>query len=592
MKKHHMSIPNKPIKFTFFALKGYLWWFLLATFFVIFVEVLGGAGSYSLQKVIDAANGYISKENSLRIVLFWTLALPVFHLGYAASYRVSAFIMHYLTIYARTGVARLIFEYLSEHSLSYFSDRFAGSLGSRVTTISQNVVRLLSLFLWQVVSNFSAIIINLALTFSVYLPLGAAMTIAFIALVPLNLFLTRKQVALSERMSATAAKLRAQIIDTVTNIIAVQQFARKKFELAEMDKTINEHRDADLKSDNYREFVLLINNILGAIIIAGGIFWSFMLWSQEVITLGQFVLVMTISGSIMWSLTFVGQWLNNIMEAYGELSDGLKEIIVPHEIVEVPNAKKLKVDKGSVYLNEVSFQYTDADKKLFSKLSLEIQPGEKIGVVGKSGAGKTTLMKLLLRQHDLTGGSICIDDQDISWVTLDSLREAVAIVPQEPFLFHRTIEENILYGNPKATNKEMVEVAKKAQAHEFIDELPEKYKTVVGERGVKLSVGQRQRIAIARAFLKNAPILILDEATSALDSESEVAVQKALQNLMEGKTVFAVAHRLSTLREMDRILVFKDGKIVEDGKHEELVEKEGVYASLWEHQAGGFLKEN
>ena len=226
---------------------------------------------------------------------------------------------------------------------------------------------------------------------------------------------------------------------------------------------------------------------------------------------------------------------------------------------------------------------------VFRDFDLHIAAGQRVGLVGHSGAGKTTFVSLLLRQYDLGAGAIEIDGQNIAKVTQDSLRENIAVVPQEPLLFHRSIRENIAYGNPEASEEEIMAAAKQAQAHDFIMTLPDGYDTLVGERGVKLSGGQKQRVAIARAMLKDAPILVLDEATSALDSESEVAIQKALETLMEGKTVIAVAHRLSTLRKMDRIIVLEDGKIIEDGTHEELSQASGTYQKLWEHQAGGFL---
>jgi len=583
--------PNTPIAFTLFAMRGYLKWFLLATIFITAVELILGFSAIILQEIVDSANLYAAGEGLLKTVFLWTLALPVLRVSHAILIRAVGFAMHYLTIHTRTRTVRFLFEYISNHSLSYFSDRFAGSLGSRVTTISKNVNRLLGQFLYRIVGTFTGILISIALIFSINISLAIAVSLSFLLLIPFNLFLTRKQVKLSERMSKTSAKLRGLIIDTVTNITAVQQYARKDFELEKIDGAIVEHRTADLKSDYYREFVLLINNIIGGIIIIVATWWVFILWSEGSVTLGQFVLMMTITGKILFSLTFIGQWLNDIMESYGELKDGLKEIIVPHEIVNAPNAKELIVKSGAITFDDATFKYGDANKNLFTKLYLQIKPGEKIGVVGKSGVGKTTLMKMLLRQHNLDEGKITIDDQDISNVTLDSLREKIGIVPQEPFLFHRTIEENILYGNPNASKKDVIEAAKNAQAHEFIELLPKKYKTTVGERGVKLSVGQRQRLAIARVFLKNAPILILDEATSALDSESEIAVQKALGKLIKDKTVFAIAHRLSTLREMDRILVFKNGKIVQDGTHEDLLDKDGLYAELWSHQAEGFIAE-
>ena len=241
-------------------------------------------------------------------------------------------------------------------------------------------------------------------------------------------------------------------------------------------------------------------------------------------------------------------------------------------------------------LENIGLRYGEGPE-ILNDVSFAVRPGDFYFLTGPSGAGKTTFVSLQLRQHDIDGGAILIDNQDIASVTQDSLRSHVGIVPQEPMLFHRSIKDNIAYGKEEATLEEIIEVAKKAQAHEFISALPEKYNTLVGERGVKLSGGQKQRVAIARAMLKDAPILILDEATSALDSESEVEIQKALHALMNGKTVVAIAHRLSTLREMDRILVLENGKIVEDGKHAELSIAGGTYQRLWTHQAGGFLLE-
>ena len=338
---------------------------------------------------------------------------------------------------------------------------------------------------------------------------------------------------------------------------------------------------------------MITNNVFIGIFIGGVVLWAFSLWSKEIITVGSLVMIIALTRGFMRDLTHIGQNVNNIMEIFGETKNGLNEIIQPHGITDKTGAKKLKVVEGIVVFDNITFAYEKDPRNVFKNLSFAVRGGEKVGIVGTSGAGKTTLMKLLLRQHDLIGGGVSIDGQDIRDVTQESLREGISIVPQEPMLFHRTIKENILYGKLDATEEEMIEVARKAQAHDFIELLPQKYDSLVGERGVKLSVGQRQRIAIARAFLKNAPILILDEATSALDSESEVAVQKALHALMEGKTVFVIAHRLSTLHDMNRILVFKDGQIVEDGTHRTLLKnKEGVYASFWSHQAGGFIKED
>jgi ATP-binding cassette subfamily B multidrug efflux pump len=284
----------------------------------------------------------------------------------------------------------------------------------------------------------------------------------------------------------------------------------------------------------------------------------------------------------------VGWMMSSFAESWGEVKEGLDDILVAHDMDGNPGNTVPNL-RGNIVFEQVSFGYGEAE--LLVQFNLVIKEGERVGVVGRSGAGKSTLVKLLLRHYDVQSGALKIGESSISTVALESLRTAIAVIPQESNLFHRSLRENIAYGKPDATDEEVMQAAKLAEAHEFIEALPQGYETLVGERGVKLSGGQRQRVAIARAILKNAPILVLDEATSALDSESEVAIQKALHELMEGKTVIAIAHRLSTLREMDRIIVLDQGAIAEEGTHDELVKKGGIYARLWEHQAGGFLQE-
>ncbi len=579
------QIPTTPFKFIWFAIKPYKKWFWWAVVFMFLTQVFGDLQSYVFRGFIDATNA-----NGR--VLPWIIASPVFlFLGFVMV-RSSGFMMNYLTVYARTNALEKLFSYLSLHSLSYFNNRFTGVLSSKVNIASNNVSRLLNEFVNQICGTIFSLIVTTSLIYSASLNLATTLILGIIILIPFNLFITRKQIALSEKMIETATKLHGQIVDTLSNISTVQQYARRFFEIKHIGQVAEEYRIADIRSDNFRERVLFVNSALVWAFISFMIFRSFNLWSHDVISAGEFIMVTTLVLGFSKSLTWVGQRINAFMESYGEVRNSLNEIAQPHSIVDRLGAKNLIVENGSIVLKDVTFTYEHTSRKVFEKLSFEVKAGGKVGIVGTSGAGKTTLMKLLLRQHDILGGSISIDGQDIRDVKQESLRENISVVPQEPTLFHRTVRENIMYGKLNATELEMIDVAKKAQAHDFIEMLPQKYDSLVGERGVKLSVGQRQRIAIARAFLKNAPILILDEATSALDSESEVAVQKALQALMEGKTVFAIAHRLSTLRDMDRILVFKDGKIVEDGSHRTLLKnKAGLYSSFWSHQAGGFIKE-
>ena len=382
-------------------------------------------------------------------------------------------------------------------------------------------------------------------------------------------------------------KARGRLVDTLTNIGAVRQYARNDFEEGSFSTEIHTMLALNIRQWGISEWGLTVNNILIVLFELGLMVVVISLWTNGSLSTGEIIMLLTLLINVNGTLVFIGNSINGFIRRYAEVEEGLADVLHPYEIVDVDDAKDLVVTSANVLWNHVDFEF--GQNKVFSDFNLDIKPGQRVGLVGHSGAGKTTFVSLLLRQHDVTGGGIEIDGQNIANITQDSLRKNIAVVPQEPMLFHRTIKENIAYGKADATDEEIVAVAKKAQAHDFIASLPEGYDTMVGERGIKLSGGQKQRVAIARAMLKDAPILILDEATSALDSESEVAIQKALHVLMEGKTVVAIAHRLSTLREMDRIIVLENGTIVEDGSPEDLKTGSGIYQRLWEHQAGGFL---
>lgn len=584
-------IPRTPFAFIWFVVKPYKKLLFLAIFLTFLQQVFSDSISYTLKGFVDTASVYRPGESTQGIFL-WLIASMSLLLLSVITIRCIGFIMNYYTVHARTDSVKHLFNYLSLHSLSYFNDKFSGSLASRVGIISSNTSRLTSRFINNFLSIFFSIIVTFFLINSASTSLAMIFIFGVIVLIPFNYFLTRKQIKLSSKTAELSARLQGQVVDTITNITAVQQYAQRNHEIERIDKTVKEYRTADVKSDNFRERILIANNFLIWIFISSIIFYTFVLWTRNTVSVGELVMVVSLTMGFMRALTHIGQTLNDLMEFYGEVKNGLDEIIVPHTITDSLVAKSLDPKSGEVVFEKVHFAYAKGTEDVFKKLSLEVKGGEKIGIVGFSGAGKTTLMKLLIRQHDIQSGDIRIDGQSIKNITLESLRKNISIVPQEPILFHRTIRENIRYGKLNATDKEIEEVAKKAQAHDFIEASPNKYDSLVGERGVKLSVGQRQRIIIARAFLKDAPILILDEATSALDSESEVAIQKALQVLMKGKTVFAIAHRLSTLRDMDRILVFKEGEIVENGSHDSLLAKKGLYSSFWNHQAGGFIGNN
>ncbi len=381
--------------------------------------------------------------------------------------------------------------------------------------------------------------------------------------------------------------------DTVVNAQAVKTFAREKDELAAHFKLNDQLRILRLKdwtsvgvAGSGRMAILLALQICFIAFIA-------QLVHNDPLVLGIGIFSFAYTLSLTNKLFEVATMLRNVEEAFLSASTMTDIILEQVEIKDAPNAKDLHVKQGAIHLENTSFAYQDnqAHEKVFESLELSIPAGQKIGLVGPSGGGKSTLTRLLLRFDDVTEGSISIDEQDVRNITQTSLRHSISYVPQEPLLFHRSVLENIAYGKPGATLQEVRKAAKLAYADAFIEKLPLKYETIVGERGVKLSGGQRQRVAIARAILKDAPILILDEATSALDSESEVYIQKALASLMKNRTTLVIAHRLSTIQKMDRIIVLDEGKIAEDGTHSELLERQGLYAKLWKHQSGGFIEE-
>jgi ATP-binding cassette subfamily B protein len=403
---------------------------------------------------------------------------------------------------------------------------------------------------------------------------------------------SRHRKPLRARRLVATKEVTGHLADTIVNAQTVKTFAHEQKELRQhrkLNDTLEAMRVSDWRlaatTGNNRMIVLFIMQLVYIFILIHAVHRD-----PSLLGIGIFAFSFTIT--ISYRLFDLNAFIRNIEDGLLQASPITEVMLSRPEITDKPAAGKLRVKNGKIDFKNVEFQYEDSDKhqSVFKNLDLDVQPGEKIGLVGPSGGGKSTLTRLLLRFEDVIDGSIEIDGQNIASVTQSSLRETISYVPQEPLLFHRPIRDNIAYGSAAATDKQIQQAAKWANASEFIDKLSGKYDTVVGERGVKLSGGQRQRIAIARAMLKDAPILVLDEATSALDSESEKLIQTALWKLMEGRTAIVIAHRLSTIQKMDRIIVLDDGRIVEEGSHKELLEKKGVYATLWGHQSGGFIE--
>lgn len=481
---------------------------------------------------------------------------------------------------------------LLAHSYSFFANSKVGALAGDVNTFSRSYLLVADVIALQAISivvNFVTSLIIVAFIAPMMLPALVLLT-GFIIFDALRSYGSRAKYR--NKRKELQSRLFGNFADILGNQTLVRMFGRSAKEI----NTIVRQRQ-DIEEVARKEIDILQR---GAETRMGFLFTfqimtlllCLFLISKSLLSIAALIFIITYLGRVTGSLFAINGIIRGVENALLDASKITEILDKTPEIVDIENAKKLQVTNATIELSNVSFAYTDAiDRPVFRGLNLSVASGQSIGLVGKSGGGKSTITHLLLRYMDISTGEITIDGQDIARVSQASLRQSIAYVPQDPFLFHRSLRDNIAYGNEDASDEEIKDAARKAHALEFIEKLPNGFDTIVGERGVKLSGGQRQRIAIARAILKDAPILILDEATSALDSESEKLIQDALGKLMKGRTSIVIAHRLSTIAKLDRIIVLDKGKIVEDGSHKELLEKNGVYANLWKHQSGGFLEE-
>ena len=583
-QKQTQSIPQSPWRFFWFATKPHKWWALAAIVLVIAASAASQGTNYFLKLIVDAV-----EVNNFDAVLWYALAYPVAVFVVQILFRASGMIGRNWVIYSKRHVQDELTKYAIGHSHTYFSNRLAGSIMSKVTNVVSSIDTLIPDIMWTYINSFVAFLVTFTFIAMADLLAGGIFIVLVVVLYFLNRRLAPKKAVYSKRTAAAVTVLNGRLIDVFSNIQAVRQFSQTGSEYKQITADTLNLQTERLRNWGYTEFMLFLNSVV-LFFFSFIMFWLLVQsWQRGEIGTGDFILIISLYAQITGTLIFIGRAFNSTAQAVGEMREGLEDLMQPHEILDAPDAQQLQLHDASIQWQNVDFQFDN--KSVFSNFSLTIPAGQRLGLVGQSGAGKTTFVSLLLRQHDVLKGEILVGGQNISEVTQDSLREAIAVVPQEPALFHRSIRANIEYGKPGAPMEEIIAVAKKAQAHDFISELPEGYDTLVGERGIKLSGGQKQRVAIARAMLKDAPILVLDEATSALDSDSEVVIQKALEALMEGRTVIAIAHRLSTLRTMDRIVVLEHGMIIEDGTHESLSASGGMYQRLWNHQAGGFLQE-
>lgn len=485
----------------------------------------------------------------------------------------------------RTSV--VLNDYVHSQSMAFWTGRMAGQVNSQINYVAEGFWVIEEF--WRIVGLLVTMLINVGLIFTINAYVAIIFAVVFVFRAAYSWAMIKPMNRTSKESSSIFSKLSGKIVDSISNFSVVKLFAGAARERNHLEPVRNKHIAARIKSFFVQRLFWGVPSVVWDISYGATLLFCAYLYMHGQITVSEIVFTVSIYFSTMGTISAIVSQIPIITERLGSASKAYAELVVPITVMDAPNAPALHVTCGEIEFRNVSFRYKR--KWVLRNFNLKIKCGERVGLVGPSGAGKTTLVNLLMRFYDPTHGEILIDGQNIRDVSQDSLRESIAFIPQEPAMFNRTLRENIGYGKVDATDKEVRTAAKRAMAHEFIMGTDKKYDSLVGDRGIKLSGGQRQRIAIARAFLKDAPILVLDEATSALDSETEVAIQSSFDELAEGRTTVAIAHRLSTLRNMDRIVVLKDGHVIETGSHKTLLRRGGEYARLWKMQSGGFLQD-
>ncbi|PJE75912.1 ABC transporter ATP-binding protein [Candidatus Uhrbacteria bacterium CG10_big_fil_rev_8_21_14_0_10_48_11] len=527
-------------------------------------------------------------EDSFKKLTFVLFQILIIYIISQLFRRISNFSNIYVQAQVMSDLVRTAESYLLKHSQQFFMNSFAGTLVRRVNKFSRAYEDISDKLVFNVLPLLISILVILPVLYFRSIILGLILTIWIGIFVFLSYYFAKwKQkydIARSEKDSESTGVL----ADIISNSSSVELFASYKQEESRYKKVTEELAQMRLFSWRLNEKMDAVHAIFATVTEIGVMYVAILLWQKGALTIGDFALIQAYFIVLLNRVWDLGNVIRRFYEAMSDAAEIVGILKTGHDIQDVKNAPPINIDEGKIEFINVNFSY-HRTRPILRSFNLTIEPGEHVAFVGPSGAGKSTITKLILRLYDVGHGRIRIDEQNIAYVQQNSLREQIALVPQEPTLFHRTLFENIQYGRGDATEKEIFEAAKKANCDEFIRDLPDGYKTYVGERGVKLSGGERQRVVIARALLKDAPILLLDEATSSLDSESEALIQDALKNLMKNRTTVVIAHRLSTIMQMDRIVVVEHGQVVDSGTHDELLHREGTYKKLLDIQAGGFI---
>ncbi len=579
------AFTRQTIKIFWTTSKRYPWKLLVVVIFAIAASVVNTSVAVVQRTLIDALSSGADFSEVKYIVYKIYAILALMWL----CWRVSGFTNAAFQTAGKRDLLRMCFEYIHGHSNSFFNSNFVGSLVRKVNKYERAFEDITDQFFWNLLPTFFSLILILVILWKTNYAIAIIFSVWTIVYLVFTYFYALRRMRFDLIQNELDSKTTGFIADTITNHGNVKMFVAFGFETEKFRKLTEEWRKSLVKAWN----VGITQEAIQGVMMIGVDFIIVMVsvyyWSKGKLSVGEIVMIQTFMTKIFDKLWEIGRNIRRVYQGIADANEMTEILLTPHEVKDAPNAIQLNKGEGKIEFNKVSFAYSN-NRKILKDFSLSIEPGEKLALVGPSGGGKSTIVRALLRFSDITSGEIRIDGHNIAKVTQESLHKNISLVPQEPILFHRTLFENIRYGDFKA-NKQMVKkAAVLAHCDEFISKLENGYDTFVGERGVKLSGGERQRVAIARAILKDAPILVLDEATSSLDSESERYIQDALEKLMKGKTVIVIAHRLSTIMQMDRIVVIEKGKIKEQGKHKELLKiGEGTYQKLWNIQAGGFV---